>query len=197
MRGRRWTWGTRKRAGVNRVAMPHLDSGTLETRLRALPAVPRDVGRVERVVQRLPGEQRVCPGVITLDIDQGVRGDRWALGKSPSVAAQVTVMRADVASVLCDGDDYAILGDNLFVTLETSAEALPPGTRLAVGGATCEVTEKPHTGCSKFSARVGQDAWMLSRHPDWLPAQLRGVHLRVLQGGEVRDGDTILVESRP
>ena len=135
--------------------------------------------------------------MIQLDTEAGVLGDRWAIGRMPKLECQVTVMRADVATVLCDGGDYAILGDNLFVSLDTSASALPPGTRLKVGGATCEVTPKPHTGCNKFQARVGKDGWALTRDAVWLSEQLRGVHLRVLVNGEVRDGDPIVVESRP
>lgn len=177
--------------------MPHLDLNTLDSRLNELLAAPTQAGRVERVVQRLPGEKRVSPGMITLDVERGVVGDRWASGRSPNVLMQVTVMRADVAALMCDGEDYAILGDNLFVSLDTSAAALPPGTRLRVGSARCTVTEKPHTGCSKFSARVGVDAWTIAKRPDWAPVQLRGVHLRVIESGEVRDGDPIVVEFRP
>lgn len=177
--------------------MAHLDLDTLDSRLKALSPAPREVGRVEQVVLRLPGEKRRCPGRITLDVEQGAIGDRWASGRLPDVLAQITVMRADVAMLMCDGADIAILGDNLFVSLDTSASALPPGTRLRVGLAICEVTKKPHTGCSKFSARVGPDAWAIAKRADWQPMQLRGVHLRVLTSGQVCEGDQVIVEFRP
>lgn len=175
---------------------PHLDTARLERELAQL-TVPRDAGRVVRVVQRLPGERRACPELVRLDVEGGTLGDRWALGNLPKLAAQVTAMRADVARLMRQDEDYEILGDNLFIELDTSRDNLPAGTRLRVGGARVEVTAKPHRGCSKFEQRVGRDAWALTMREDWEPRQLRGVHLRVLESGDVRVGDTVVVESRP
>lgn len=177
--------------------MPHLDAATLHAALENLPTPPSTVGQVEKVVQRLPGERRACPPVIRLDVKQGVVGDRWSSALLPKKSAQVTAMRADVARLFRQGSDYEILGDNLFISLDTSARNLPPGSRLRVGTARLEVTAKPHRGCDKFAHRVGNDAWAITRAPAWAPWQLRGVHLRVLEGGSVRVGDEVVVESRP
>lgn len=171
-----------------------LDRNTLEARLRAL-SPPKDQATVALLVQRLPGERRQTPDAVTLDREQGVLGDRWFGSFRRKEDAQVSLMRFDVASAL--HDDPAQLGDNLFATLDTSAANLPPGTVLMVGPVTCIVTPKAHTGCSKFEARTGADALALTRDPAWKDQQLRGVFLRVLDGGTVRVGDPIEVISRP
>jgi MOSC domain-containing protein YiiM len=87
--------------------------------------------------------------------------------------------------------------------LERGLRALPEAPRGEglllrgrIGEALCEVTPKPHTGCSKFAARVGAAALAITRSPAWRPANLRGVHLRVLAGGPVRPGDRIVVEAQ-
>jgi MOSC domain-containing protein YiiM len=136
------------------------------------------------------------PGRVRLDIDAGVIGDKWIDGRNPKRHSQVTLMRYDVARVLTEGNEVAILGDNLFASIDTSAENLPPGSLLRVGSALCEVTHKPHEGCSKFAARVGEDAWKLTLADDWRPTQLRGVHLSVVESGDVGEGDRIIVLKR-
>jgi MOSC domain-containing protein YiiM len=173
--------------------MAHLRREEIEQRLRALAQAPAREGRVGLLVRRLPNEGRETPEMVALGVDDGVVGDRWGLGRSPKLDAQVTLMREDVARLLCDGADPALLGDNLFATIDTSAANLPAGTRVLVGDAVCEVTPKPHTGCHKFAARVGQEALDVTRDPVWKDQQLRGVHLRVLVSGRVRRGDPIRV----
>lgn len=171
----------------------------LESQVAAL-AAPREGGRVALVVQRLAGGKRATPSAIVLDPVGGVIGDRWSQSVlPPNPDAMVTLMRWDVAELLARraGVPVEVLGDNVFADVDTSAANLPPGTMLRVGATTCVVTPKPHRGCSKFSARVGADAWALTRAPAWVDAQLRGVHLRVLEGGRVAVGDAVSVVSRP
>jgi MOSC domain-containing protein YiiM len=171
-----------------------LDTATLDAGLRALnPA--RDAAPVRLLVQRLRDERRNLPERVTLDPELGVVGDRWAQSWPRKTEAQVTLMRWDVAALM--HDEPAIFGDNLFASLDTGAENLPPGTVLQVGQARLEVTPKPHRGCHKFEARAGRDALEITRAPDWLRHQLRGVHLRVLEGGTVYLGDALSVVSRP
>lgn len=171
-----------------------LDRATLEQRLRALTP-PTEATTVSLLVQRSHDERRVRPDAVVFDKERGVLGDRWYDSPRRKEDAQISLMRYDVASTL--HDDPAELGDNLFATIDTSAANLPPGTVLTVGAATCIVTAKAHTGCYKFEARAGGDALALTRDPDWKASQLRGVFLRVLEGGTVRVGDPIEVISRP
>jgi hypothetical protein len=172
-----------------------LDRDTLEAALRALPPAPLDLGVVQQVVLRLPEEGRHRGSEIRLKPGCGAVGDRWVDGKADP-EAEVTLMRSDVAGVMCAGGDPAILGDNLFVLLDTSAENLPAGAVLRLGGALCAVTAKPHRGCAKFKERVGADAWAVTLDPGWRSLNLRGVHLRVLEEGLVRVGDRVEVVSR-
>ena len=171
-----------------------LDAATLESGLRALQPA-RDHAPVRLLVQRLRDEKRNLPELITLDPELGVLGDRWAQSWPRKPEAQVTLMRWDVAALM--HDEPAIFGDNLFASLDTGADNLPPGTLLQVGEVRLEVTPKPHRGCYKFEARAGKDALEITRAPHWLNHQLRGVHLRVLQGGTVYLGDELVVVSRP
>lgn len=167
----------------------------LDAVLALIPA--EDRASIGLVVRRLPGERRETPGSIQLDPVQGVIGDRWSLSATPNPEAMVTLMRWDVAQFVADRARVApaILGDNLFASIDTSAANLPAGTIVRVGTARCEVTAKPHTGCSKFTARVGADVLALTQK--YKERQLRGVHLRVLEAGEVAIGDDLVIESRP
>jgi MOSC domain-containing protein YiiM len=158
--------------------------------------VPRDSGLVHLLVQRpARGERRRCEE-LALDPERGVVGDRWWDSWPRKREAMVTLMRHDVALALGDGQDPALLGDNIFADIDTSSVNLPPGSRLRLGEALCEVTPKAHTGCSKFAERVGQAALELTRDPVWRWQNLRGLHLLVLEGGRLRRGDHLQVLSR-
>jgi MOSC domain-containing protein YiiM len=74
-------------------------------------------------------------------------------------------------------------------------EHLPPGARLSIGDAVLEVSDKPHTGCAKFSARFGVDVLRLVGSPEGRALRLRGMNTRVVTGGAVRVGDEIRVTS--
>jgi MOSC domain-containing protein YiiM len=79
----------------------------------------------------------------------------------------------------------------LIVDFDLSVENLPPGTRLAVGSAVVEVSETPHTGCSKFRARFGDDALRWVNAPEGRALRLRGMNARIVESGTVRVGDAI------
>jgi hypothetical protein len=168
------------------------ESGLAEQIAALVPAADR--ARVALVVQRLPEERRVTPASVRLDPIGGVLGDKWSGGRKPNPEAMVTLMRWDVACLL---GDPASFGDNVFASIDTSAANLPAGTVLRVGGALCVVTAKAHTGCSKFAVRSSDAALALTKSPEWKASQLRGVHLRVLEAGDVAVGDELIVVSRP
>jgi MOSC domain-containing protein YiiM len=126
-----------------------------------------------------------------------VENDRWGKRPSPDPEAQITVMRADVARLVANGQPLSLPGDNLMVELDLDTANLPAGTRLRVGTALCEVTPKPHTGCGKFAGRFGDEARAFTNAPEWESARLRGLYIRVVEAGEVSPGDPIRVLSRP
>ena len=84
---------------------------------------------------------------------------------------------------------WSLAGDQLFVDLDLNTDNVPPGTRLAIGGAVIEVTDQPHTGCGSFMRRFGRDATKFVNSPQGRKLQLRGINTRVIQAGQIRVGD--------
>jgi hypothetical protein len=156
-------------------------------------------GTVARIVLR-PGEElRREVEEAVLDVAEGVVGDDWrARGSSrtPDGSAnrgsQVTLMSTRVlAAIEPDEARWVLAGDQLLADMDLSVERLPTGARLAVGEAVLVVSEDPHTGCAKFSARFGSDALRWINGPDGRALRMRGVNLTVERGGVVRVGDPI------
>lgn len=175
----------------------HLAFDDLAARIAALGPAPRDLGRVHLVVARPEVDARLTPARCRLSPTDGVENDRWAKREVPMPDAQVTVMRADIATVFANGQALSLTGDNLLVELDLSPANLPLGTRVRVGTAVCEVTAKPHRGCDKFAARFGQAAQDLTAADAFLLMRLRGLYLKVNVEGEVGPGDSIEVIERP
>ena len=61
-------------------------------------------------------------------------------------------------------------------------------------GVVVEVSAKPHTGCSKFSARFGPEALALVNSDEGKAMRLRGMNVRVIEGGILRTGDPVIKE---
>jgi len=174
----------------------HLPLRVLEERLGALPAAPRDAGRVTLLVSRRPDKERERPVRVMLGPETGMPGDAWGRRPAPERMAQLTVMQADVAAVIANGQPLTVFGDNLFLDLDLSAANLPTGSRVRVGGALLEVTPKSHDGCRKFAARFGQEALRLVCMPSLRHRNLRGIFMCVVEPGEVGVGDGASVLSR-
>ena len=142
------------------------------------------------------GEREVLDEA-TLDLDDGVVGDRWrnagrSGGRPANVNAQVTLMSARAAALVAgDRERWPLAGDQLYVDLDLSEANLPPGTCLAVGEAVIELTASPHTGCKKFVERFGLDAMHFVNSPEGRSLRLRGANARVVEAGVVRPGDEI------
>jgi MOSC domain-containing protein YiiM len=101
-----------------------------------------------------------------------------------------------IALISPDPSRRQLAGDQLHVDIDLSPENLPPGTQLAIGEAIIEVTAQPHTGCKKFSARFGSDAWRFVNSPDGSALRLRGINARVVQPGVIRHGDRVVKQAR-
>jgi MOSC domain-containing protein YiiM len=127
-----------------------------------------------------------------LDLEVGLVGDRWHLGSSPTNDSQLTLMNARLAQLVARSRErWPLAGDQLYVDLDLSVENLPAGTHLAVGQAVVELTEVPHTGCAKFSARFGTEALKFVNKSPWRELRLRGANARVVTPGRVRVGDRV------
>ena len=169
----------------------------LEAGLEHLRATPRGEGVVELIVRRPTVDEREVVEEAELDLEDGLVGDSWKArgrsgGRPSNTNAQVTVMNARATALVAgDRERGPLAGDQLYVDLDLSGEHLPPGTQLEVGTAVLEVTEDPHTGCKKFSARFGLEALMFVNSPDGRALNLRGINTRIVRPGTVRVGDAI------
>lgn len=163
----------------------------------AASTAPRDVGRVVLIVRRVaPAGVREPLPRVEVSPGAGVPGDAWGRGQTPDPQAQLTVMQADVATLVANGQPLELFGDNLIVDLDLSSGNLPTGSRLRAGGATLEVTPLPHNGCRKFRARFGADALRFVSRAETRHRNLRGVYMRVVEAGEVAAGDPVTVLRR-
>ncbi len=160
-----------------------------------LPPAPRDIGTVTAIVCRQATGVHEALERVCLSVNDGLPGDAWGRRTPPSVETQLTLMRTDVAELLAQ--PLTTAGDNFLVELDLAAANLPPGSRLRVGEAIVEVTAKPHLPCQKFARRFGLGAFQFVNTADARRRNLRGLHARVLTGGEVAAGSRIEVLSRP
>jgi MOSC domain-containing protein YiiM len=158
-------------------------------------AAPRDGGRLELIVRRPAVGEREVVDSAELDAERGLLGDSWSLrGSRPSPKSMVTVMNARATALVAgDRERWPLAGDQLYVDLDLSPENLPAGTRLEIGSAVLEVTDLPHLGCGKFTARFGEGARELVNSPEGVALNMRGINTRVVQAGAVRSGDTVRV----
>ena len=167
-----------------------------DDRLADIDAAPADRGRLELIVRRPARDERESLGEARLDPILGLVGDRWASdapGATPIyLSAQLTVISTRVlAAIEPDRARWPLAGDQLFVDLDLSVENLPAGRRLAIGSAVIEVSDTPHTGCAKFSARFGSDALRWINSPTGRAYRMRGLNAQVVEAGTVRVGDAV------
>lgn len=169
-----------------------MDSTVLLDHVRASP---KDNGVLKLIVLRLPNEQRRTPSQAILSAANGVEGDRWSLKSNPNPLSQVTVMNVRFLEAIAgDEERMNLAGDNLIADLDLRESNLPAGTRLRIGQAVIEVTDRPHTACAKFERRYGKTMRDLTDSPEGLALRLRGLCARVIHTGEVRLGDIVSKE---
>jgi MOSC domain-containing protein YiiM len=175
----------------------HATPAELEAGLETVRGAPRDEGVLELIVRRPAVEEREVVEEAELDVELGLVGDCWhsrgrSGGRPANTNAQVTVKNARAASLVAgERDRWRLAGDQLYVDYDIGGENLPPGSRLAIGSAVLEVTDEPHTGCKKYSARFGLDALMFVNSPEGRALNLRGINTRVVRPGTIRVGDAV------
>lgn len=172
----------------------------LERGLDHIRAAPKDLGVLELIVRRPAVDEREVLEAGGLDEADGLVGDTWRSrsssrmpegGPHPDMQLNLINARA-IALIAPDLHRRPLAGDQLHLDLDLSGDNLPPGTRLAIGDlAVIEVTDQPHTGCHKFSARFGADALRFVNSPVGRELNLRGINARVTQPGPIRRGDPV------
>jgi hypothetical protein len=178
----------------------HRSISDLTKGLEYLLASPVSEGVVEMIAARPREDQRDLLPTGKLDTELGLVGDNWkARGNrhtadgSADPKAQLTLMNSRVVDLVAgDRQRWALAGDQLYVDLDLSKENLPPGTRLQIGDAVIEVSDKPHTGCDKFASRFGAEALRFVNTGVGRDARFRGVNTFVVLSGEVNVGDSVV-----
>jgi MOSC domain-containing protein YiiM len=170
----------------------HLSYAELEAALPDIARSPRERGTLLLIVRRPSKGEREVLDSATLDVDEGLVGDRWAQGGRRRVN-QLTLINARFLALLAqERDRWPLAGDQLYVDFDLSFEHVPPGTRLRIGAAKIEVSPEPHTGCKLFAARYGRDAQRFVGSASGRALSLRGINAWVVKSGDVRVGDEVL-----
>ncbi len=179
-----------------------MDEATTAELNEALPHIrqaPATEGTIEMIVRRRAVDEREVLDDAHLDPDVGLRGDNWKERGSrhtedgaAEVDRQLTLMNSRMIDVLArTRDRWPLAGDQFFVDLDLSDENLPAGTLLTLGSAMVEVTAAPHTGCAKFIQRFGLEGHRFVNSEQGRALNLRGINARVVEAGEVRQGEAI------
>jgi MOSC domain-containing protein YiiM len=175
------------------------EPGTFDRYLERVQGAPREEGRLELIVRRPAVDRREKVPEAVLDEELGLVGDSWlARGSrhtedgSADPECQLTLISTRVLEAIePDRARWPLAGDQLYVDLDLSVDGLRAGSRLAIGSAVVQVSEKPHTGCAKFSARFGSEALRWTNSPVGRAHRMRGLNARIVAGGTIRVGDAI------
>lgn len=171
----------------------------LDSRWRALPAAPRDRGRVVQVCVRPDLDQRAFPESLELSPERGAVGDRWERRTwmylpdgRPDPRVQVAIANAGTLRFLQEltGCTHHP-GDTLLVDFDLSAANLSVGARLRVGTAVVEISDVENDACAKFAKHYGADVFGWIRAAENRTLRHRGLFARVTVAGEVRNGDAV------
>jgi len=173
------------------LSLPALEEG-----LSNLPSAGEDNGRVALLMRRAEGGRREILDRAELNPETGVPGDSWARSTTRKPDMQIAVMQRDVAELIANGQPLTLFGDCLILELDLSIDNLPVGSRVQVGNSLLEVTPEAHNGCKKFRARFGADALRFVSMRELRRRNLRGIYMRVVDGGEVAADDSAVVRSR-
>jgi hypothetical protein len=175
----------------------------LEAMIDGIRDAPTETGVVVLIARRPAVDEREVVDESRLDVAEGLVGDSWRTrgnrhtpDRSADPRAQLTVMNARAAEAVAgDISRWPLAGDQIYADFDIGVEHLPPGTKLTIGDAEIQVSETPHTGCAKFSARFGKDAMRFVNSPEGRRLRLRGMNTTITKSGTVRVGDPISIRS--
>lgn len=183
----------------------HLSEIELEQGLAEVLASPKDIGRLAAIFVRPATNERRALAEALVSIEAGIEGDRWVRDSHARLddgtsdpRCQISLMNARILRQIAgDADAMCLAGNNLIVDLDLSEENLPTGSRLAIGeSVVVEISDVPHTGCSKFERRYGREAKTFINSTRGKTLHLRGRYALVIRGGTVRVSDAVAKNSK-
>ena len=174
----------------------HVSRESLDPHLPTLRTLSSDQGTLELIVVRPTEGERELPATAELTVEDGLVGDRWTPRIDPDGNVhrdnQLTIASTHLLGLIAEPERWPLAGDNLLFDIGLDKESLPTGSRLAIGDTVVvQISEEPHTGCAKFSARFGSDALKFINSPEGRALRLRGVNAHVIVPGTVSTGDTV------
>lgn len=168
----------------------------------ALPHIldaPQNDTAIQSLCFRTGYSQRSFPERIKISAERGIEGERWlrdpwlkcADGR-PDPRIQISILALRVMD-LCWRDRVNTVhpGDTMIADLDLTEANMPVGTKLQIGSAVIEVSDKFNTACAKWKTRYGGDSFAWINHRPNRPLRLRGVLCRVVVDGEIRATDRI------
>ena len=180
------------------MSTPNATRDELERRWDDLRGLDASEGSLELIVVRPSVGERTTPESGQISLEGGLVGDRWRANARTHDDGtldrdnQLTLMSTAVLGLIAEPERWPLSGDNLLVDMGLDQESLPVGSRLAIGDeVVVEISEEPHTGCAKFSARFGSDALKFINSPEGRTLRLRGANARVVVPGTISAGDAI------
>ena len=174
----------------------HVPRESLDPHLPMLRSLGTERGTLELIVVRPSEGERETPETAEVTVDDGLVGDRWepyvekdgTLGRE----AQLTIASTHLLGLIAEPERWALAGDQLLVDMGLDMDGLPAGSKLAIGDTlVVRISELPHTGCAKFSARFGSDALKFINSPEGRRLRLRGVNAKVIEPGTISVGDAV------
>ncbi|MBY6059296.1 hypothetical protein [Leisingera daeponensis] len=180
-------------------AIPFVTRQECEAALPHILAAPKDDAAIDSLCFRPGYCERLFPASLQLSAARGIEGERWLKAPwlklpdgSPDPRIQVSILSKRVMD-LCwrDREGTVHPGDTIVADLDLTEANMPVGTRLQVGGAVVEVSDKFNTACAKWRDRYGAENLAWINHRPYRPLRLRGVLCRIVADGEVRASDRI------
>jgi MOSC domain-containing protein YiiM len=180
------------------MSAPNATRDALETRWDDLRGLDTSEGTLELIVVRPSEGERTTPETGEISLEDGLVGDRWRASARRRDDGtldrhnQLTLMSTAMLGLIAQPERWPLSGDNLLVDMGLDKESLPAGSRLAIGDeVVVEISEEPHTGCAKFSARFGSDALKFINSLEGRALRLRGANARVIRPGTISAGDAV------
>jgi hypothetical protein len=176
----------------------HVPRASLDPHLSALRALSSAEGTLELIVVRPAEGERELPERAELTLEDGLVGDRWRASAhsdddgTVSRENQLTIASTRLLELVAEPERWPLSGDNLLVDMGLDMDSLPVGSRLAIGDTVVvQISQIPHTGCAKFSARLGSDALKFINSPEGRQLRLRGVNAHVIVPGRIAAGNRV------